>query len=324
MKFLVSSILRHIEDENFGGKLGIYDWDKNTLEWDTKNTFPLPFCARSDNPRGGLRGYKSILKVKDETVVVNNDSLIFFNKEMKVNKILSHPAWTTLHSLTKDKKYMYLVSSGSDTYSKIDKNYTIQVIEPLADENIHNQLNKYLLKRGRKRNPYNPEKDYRERLEEDTLHINYVVPVSENRLLGFFNSLNMFIQLEPTFEILWAPSLEGDVMVNMPIDYPGLNCPHDIYEIEPNIVLINSSRAQRVYTFNLLTKELSLFFQADHKLEWLRGLEVINNHIFIGTGRGTILEIDYLTKKLITEKEIFRPFENREDMPYSIFGIAKV
>jgi hypothetical protein len=53
LKLVVSSVLREIEDEKQGGLLGIYNWDTLELEWVSKSIFPLPYCARCSNPRGG-------------------------------------------------------------------------------------------------------------------------------------------------------------------------------------------------------------------------------------------------------------------------------
>lgn len=318
--FFVSSILRHSEEEKEGGKLCLFDWDNNKIKWETTNQFPLPFCGRSANPRGGLRGWRGITNFKNDILVANNDSIVCYDANMNINKIISHPSWAQLHSLFVKDQYVYVSSTGSDTYSKMDSNYNIEVFEPLSL--IQEQLLPYLKVRGRNRKPYNNKKDYREEWEENTLHLNYVVPIKD-KIFGFFNSLNMFVQLEPTFEILYAPPLEGDILVNMPIDYFGLNCPHDILEIEENKLLINSSRSQRIYLFDLTTKQLELFYQADHSLEWLRGMEIEEDHIFVGTGRGSVLEINYNTRQLVTEKQVFQDYQNNKEFPYSIFSILK-
>ena len=102
------------------------------------------------------------------------------------------------------------------------------------------------------------------------------------------------------------------------LDIGKLKCPHDLVIESPNTLLINSSGSQELYRFHLDTKELELVYSLnDQQLQWNRGLLLKKDSVFIGTGNGTVLEVDLISRKLVKQERVIPD----DIWPSSIFGI---
>lgn len=281
--------------------------------------FPTAFCARNGNPRGGTRGWRGLEfqpDIHNGIIAANNDSLVYFDYDLNLQKIVTHPSFGNLHGLFYDEtqKNLIITSTLNDTYSIYDDN-SIKVIEPLQRKDIYNLAKDWLKIRTRDRKPYDVMRDYREEWIEDVLHLNYVIHTKE-RDLALFNSMNLLVQLYPEPEILWSAPIEKGLL-EISRDEAGLECPHDLVIETDNTILINSSARQELYRFYLKEKKIELIYKINEEnLEWNRGLFLTIGSLFIGTGSGIILEIDRQTMK---EKQRFQAFNT--ERPCSTFGI---
>ena len=329
MYIYVTGSIRNTQDPRHHGRLIKIDWNTGEIIAELNEVFPTPFCARNSNPRGGTRGWRGIIHDSDGyfkgLIVANNDSLVYFDYNLNLKRVVTHPAFGNIHGLYSESlEPIYIASTLSDIYCCMSWD-AIYPCEPLASLEVYQMIKEWLKIRTRDRQPFNPKKDYREEWIESTLHLNYVLPIHARKygespkLIALFNSMNLLVQLQPKPEILWSAPLELG-QLEAPLDMPGLQCPHDLVLLPDGDLLINSSARQELYRFNLNTKELKLVWKTNDKsLAWNRGLALMPNkkHVLIGTGSGAILEVDIATGKEIKQLQVF---ENKE-FPCSIFGI---
>jgi hypothetical protein len=318
----ISAVKRNEIDKNKHGGLAIVDVGSWQVKYLTDTVWPMSYCARNSNPRGGTRGWRGLACWQGSLVAANNDSLVFFDPTLtKVRKIISHPSFSSIHGISVKDDCMYVTSTSSDTYAIVDNNHNVEVKDIFGDEQVVNLIRPWLTARGRELNKFSPTRDYREEWFEDIIHLNYVVPGQHGKVYSLFNSMNMLVQIEPTLEILWAPAPVTGSFTNDPQPtIPSLSCPHDIFEYSPGNLLINSSGLHALHAFDVSKKELKLVWSGNEDgHSWLRGIQVIGNLAYIGTTDGVLLEIDLTTG---VKKRELNIFDTSTDLKQAIFSVC--
>lgn len=313
----VTGTVRNIEDPYLHGNIAKVDWDSGEVLILKDRVFPAAFCTRNGNPRGGTRGWRGIVSDKDGGVIVaNNDSLVYFDKNLEHKQVVTHPAFGNIHGLSWIGSGLCITSTLTDTFCIYDGK-KVEVIEPLADFATHKMVKEWLKIRTRERKPFDNQRDYREEWIEDTLHLNYVAQSSTGDLIALFNSMNLLVKLSPWPEILWSAPLElGEL--EAPDDMDALMCPHDLVFDSGYTCLINSSARRTLYRFSLITKQLEhIWTNTDDSIEWNRGLSIVGDHVFIGSGDGIVIEIDLKSGQEIKRVRVFPS----DEFPCSVFGV---
>ena len=320
-KLYVSAVKRHEIDARNHGGLAIVDLDSWGIEYKTEVVYPMPFCARNSNPRGGTRGWRGIALWQDSVVIANNDSLVFFDYSLQhVKTILTHPSFASLHGICAQGANLFVASTPSDTYAVVDENHKVTVHAPLGEAAVRELVAPWMSIRGREFPVYSERKDYREEWFDDISHLNYVIPGAHGEVFALFNSLNMLIQLQPDPRVLWAPDPDPEIYALSKFELPYLASPHDLVEYCPGKLLINSSSAHALHEFDLDTKTLRCIWEGDAKTnKWLRGLQVVGDVVYIGTGTGRLLEVDLLAGELRRSLRLFSPDD--EELQYAIFSV---
>lgn len=323
MSFLyVSAIKRQEKSTSNHGGLAIVDVDSWGITYRTEEVYPLPFCARNNNPRGGTRGWRGIACWQDLVVVANNDSLVFFDPQLdKVKKIISHPSFAGLHGVEVCGDLLYVASTASDTYAVVDNRMNVSIHDPFKDNRLLGVIKPWLDIRGRAAPVFSSKRDYREKWVEDVIHLNYIT-TNSGKMYALFNSLDILIQLKPEPKILWAPPIAPGIYSDDPPPVlPYLACPHDLTEYSPGKLLINSSRMHTLHSFDTVSGELrSVWSGKEAGHHWLRGIQVIGSSAYIGTTDGVLLEVDITAGKKIRELSIF---DTSEELRYAIFSVCQ-
>lgn len=316
----VSSNVRSVTDPIKHGCLRKINWSEKEIVASVEGVFPLHFCARSDNPRGGIRGWRGILVGEDTVVAANSDALVFYDKDLiTVKKIVSHPAFGNIHGLYYFDHIIYVASTQTDLYATVDvRTMDIELFPVLEDSGVIKVIQPWLTLRGRTPKVLDIKRDYREKFFEDVSHLNYV-HVLDDRVLLFLNSMNMLLQYKPTVEVIFAPDLKFKSIG----EGTYLHCPHDIISIKhnPDLFLVSSSAIGTVYLLNIAKKTLKPIWVSPGSdvYGWIRGLDLVGNSLFIGTGVGKLIEVDIVSGTLISEMQVF---EDWEGLPHAIFGVA--
>jgi len=325
MKLFVSAGIREADfEKDAHGALAVLDLETGKKEVVYK-VFPHPFALRSENPRGGTRGYRGLTLKKNKVIVASNDSINFYDKALNYQMSITHPSFGNLHGLSHGWGDCILaVSTVNDTWSVIDlKRGSTKIYEPLDNPEVYQLLSPLLKLRGRDRKPFDSTHDYRERHIEDVLHFNTLIQVGCN-VYGMFNSIHTVIQFYPKPKIIWAPPLEWkDFIPAWGQDkYQGLGIksPHDLIPWRGRL-LINSSGDQRLVALDPQTGELETIYNLSIKNRegWTRGLDVIEDTALVGDGDGGVSFIDLRKRALLERRQIFDPVENKE---CAIYGVA--
>jgi hypothetical protein len=324
MLVFATSIIRRTDFTKDHGAWTVWDWDNEKEVFQEARTFPKPFCYRNDNERGGARGWKGLVIRDNEIVIANNDCLVFYDLCLNLKSVVTHPSFSGLHSIYEMEGGLLIASTVSDLYARYyDETKELHFFDPMTDPRIEELVRPYLQIRGRTHRKYNPQFDYRPEWREPVVHLNYIRDIGD-RTIAFFNSMNMMLEIGPTPKILYAPPLTEKYITDMPLEYAGLNCPHDLTVETEDTVLINSSRAQELYRYNFKKRRLSRIWRGERRMEWTRGLDVIRDgkSALIGTGRGTIVEVDLRTGKTVKEVEVLPPLNGDQSLPHSLFSVV--
>jgi len=292
------------------------------IDWKQKKVLkkvPVPNPMFSElGERGGRRGGRGICFWKDEVVVANYDSLIFYDEALNFKRRISHPLFCALHEICSSQEGIWVTSTGNEGLYLLDPKTGNLLYEWFAtEENILTkrplEVPKHIIDRS---------KDYRSTLisGQDTLtHLN-CVSVYDDAVYVTLSRQSAIVQLRPELKIIvYCPSMEN---------------PHNGLRLNGGKFIINDTWNQCVRLFSddgIEVKNIDLkkfhikILRQTSRLKgllkvakpgWLRGLAVIDDkRILAGTSPASIVQIDVEAEKMIGYMQLSK------DIRHSIHGL---
>lgn len=270
-----------------------------------RGTTPLPFCGRNDNPRGGTRGWRGLLRAsRDELVACHYDGFVHLSPDLEdVDKIVTHPLLANLHGMTQDDEgTMWAANTRTDSVAEYTPSGGLRIRSVYDWPGVAAALDEAVAPWSIAHRRLDPRRDYREVWEDDLLHLNYVVRTSTGRLVALLAKIDCVLQLEPGVKVLHLRSADitGTVMRDgAALDgREGLSAPHDLVEWRPDELLVSSSAGRALYSLDCRTGTLEFVWRSERvDRAWHRGLAVSDDVAYIGTGVGSIVTVDLVGRR---------------------------
>jgi outer membrane protein assembly factor BamB len=329
VKLYASSIARGSNVPRDTGSLACVDLETGeTLG--RRGTTPLPICRVDANPRGGTRGWRGLVVDGEEVVVCNYDSFVYLSADLtKVRKVVTHPFLANLHGLYRCplSGSLLAASTRNDAVVDIDPASELTIRHTWDWDGVHKAV-RAVHGEYAESPALSTEIDYRDEWQDDVLHLNYVRRLSSGRLVALLGRLDTVVELEPDPHVIHVrPTFdyaEHLARLGTGVDNgPGPSAPHDIVELETDVVLFNSSKTGVLYTLDCVDGTLTEIWRApDTGRGWQRGLAVSDEGIaYVGTGVGDILQINLKTGEQVGE---FTVFPRTSELRQAIFAIQLV
>lgn len=314
MQVFFSTVVRATPVEK-GGELIQLDWDRKTV------LSRIPIAPKNPkiidpNPRENSRGGRGIVMLNDEIFVASYHTLEGYNSRLEPTRNITNGLLVGLHEVCKDERGNFWVASTAiDAAIKIDSK-TGEALDtrwPREDpvfSKVFNLTPLHIDKRADNRTRFLE----RSHLENPShLHLNAVVCWKGN-VYTLFNRFGAVVNLSESRVILRDDSIQG--------------C-HNLVITKDGIVIINSTRGRKIvfYTlrngkkireitllnykwvrntlrryspnfFQKMLRKFKLFSSVAHPI-FIRGLDLADNHIFVGISPATILCVNYQTGELV-------------------------
>ena len=300
-----------------GGEFLLLDWKTKTIE--AKDClYPTNPGIVDPNPRGNARGGRGIEVIGDEVVVATYHTLKIYDRKLHHKRDISHPLMAALHEICADGKNKIAVSSTAlDAVLVIDLGSEKLVREywPREMPNLQRRLG--LTPKQIDKQADNRTKFLIPGLSKNLspLHLN-AVAVRQGEMYALFNSLGVIVNLDRDEVIIQDKALRHG---------------HSLLFLEDGTVMVNDTLRRNVHTYNLQTGALKnvinltdfnrvkslvykhqigylakgllkkLFFRqlSVPRPVFVRGLDRLDNLLFVGISPASILCIDLTSGKLV-------------------------
>lgn len=116
MHVFVTTVVRGAALEQ-GGSIIRIDWDRQVVE----RTVPVPCpVEREAGPRGARRGGRGICRWGDSIVVANYDTLYFYDRDLNLQRQISHRLFCGLHEVCAAAEGIWVSSTGVEGILLVD------------------------------------------------------------------------------------------------------------------------------------------------------------------------------------------------------------
>lgn len=326
MRAYLTSTIRSSRSPTAHGALALCDLDSGKIICQ-RGMFPTPFCARNPNPRGGSRGWRGLVRTEVSVIAANNDGIVYWDPDLEqVSKIVTHPWLANVHGLSVDGSNLLVASTLNDAWAIVSAQGDFQFTSILGPMSPAREIAERQGAVQYGRELLQADHDYREVWLDDVCHLNYVQRLSTGRLVAFIARFDAVIEIEPEPQVIWAPR-EGSGYIAAVRDgksfdrRSGLSAPHDMFELEPDVVAINSSAGRSLHILDCGTGALDELW-ASGRLDraWHRGLAVDDGLAYIGTGRGSVIVVDLDAGKEIDEIPLLAAAD--PDQAHAVFSVV--
>lgn len=231
MRVFLSTVVRGAPVKQ-GGELIALDWARKTVLGRVP-IYPVNPAIDDPNTRGGGRGGRGIVLLRDELFVASYHSLHGFDYNLKPTRTLTHHQFAGLHELKLVKDGIWVSSTPLGTVLKVDfQGNVLQEWWAHDDPVVRERFSPAPLL-------VDKQKDNRLAYLEDfsKLHLNNV-EVHDGKVYVCFNNHGAVLRLFPTTIVAHDPALKG--------------C-HNGLVTEDDEILINDSHHHTVIVFDLHT-----------------------------------------------------------------------
>jgi hypothetical protein len=348
MRVFFSTIVRGAPAEQ-AGELVRLDWDTKTVEKRVP-IFPTnPSFEHDPNPRGGTRGARGVEFMGDEVIVASYHTLKVFDRQLGHRRDITHPLMADIHEIrASGENRLWVTSTRIDAAFEVDLESGLLTREFWPREMPGFQkalgltpleIDKQADNRGRFL-----ERKYLE--HPGHLHLNTVAEW-QDEVYGLFYSFAAIANLDRDEVALHDPALKGGH--NLIILEDGTTFVNDtlghrvrVYDLRTKrlIKVINLSDfpwVKDVVKYNIATS--SRFARAlirrrriSRYVKWLidrfkmrrfvnawplfiRGLDMVGDHLFIGLSPASILRVDWRRGDLVDA------FNYAKDAEATIHGV---
>jgi hypothetical protein len=319
MKIFFGTVIRNAPVRK-GGELVKLDWQNKKIEAKV-SIFPSnPSVDFDPNPRGNTRGCRGIKILADRLIVANYHTLQIYNLQLCHQNDITHKLMVGLHEtyLSEENK-IWLSSTAIDAaleydietrkltnqfwpreFSEFQKQLNIETLD--IEKNVDQRANLKLM--GDEHTKH-----------RSHLHLNAIAQWN-GETFALFNSFGIIANLNKRTIVIKDPALRGGH--NLLILNDGTAIANDT--IGRTIRFYNLSTSKLIQVIELLNfswvqswkkkanfqnqvkrslKKLGLFKSALARPLFLRGLDLVEDLIFVGISPASILCINWQTKKLI-------------------------
>jgi hypothetical protein len=301
---------------NQAGELVRLDWENKKV---LNRVFVGPKSLEIDdpNPRGNSRGGRGVVVVGGKIYAASYCELQVYDQDFNLLRIISHPLMAGLHEIYKlNEQQLWITSTSLDCALLIDL-VTDKVIKSFWPREIRTYQDRWNLTPQ----PLDKQADNRlkhigvkENKDPNHTHFN-AVSVWNDEVFGLLNRFGAVINLSTEKVLIEDKNIWG--------------C-HNLQFSKDGVIFINDTRNQGVHIFdskgnfvkriNLLpfhpigkkvklykkTAPLRVFLENKKIIKhgtvmpfFVRGLDLVGDHLFIGISPAAILCIDWRSEKLI-------------------------
>ncbi|MAS36370.1 MAG: hypothetical protein CL610_20360 [Anaerolineaceae bacterium] len=316
MHVYFSTVFRYAPPDQ-SGEFICLNWDTKTVEQRVPvllDNFPVD----DPNPRGNSRGGRGIALINNQIFASTYHSLKVFDRDLNFVRNISHPLMSGLHEVhAHDDKHIWVTSTSIDAVLLINVETGEAVrtywprempelqkhwgLEPLAIDKEADNRNLFLAEHHGKHPSH--------------LHLN-AVTTWRGEVYAFFRRFGAIVNLDTGEVLIEEPQLRGGH--NLIIRDDGLTFINDtkghgvyVYDL-PRRKLVRRINLLPFHPIGLYTRFYDFSMPARHFLRkhnlynplvanpfFVRGMDLVNNCLFIGLSPASILHLDWEQGKLI-------------------------
>ena len=341
MKIFFGIVIRTAK-VNKSGRLVKVDWIKHNIEKDILIFPKNPNTQDDPNPSGGTRGCRGIGFTNDKVIVANYHSLEVFDMDLNHKRTISHPLMACLHEIfVEHNQYIWVSSTMIDAALKYDlsSGQLIQEFWPRDMKNIQFRLNLKPTKIDQAEdNRYIYREFFNNKNASDFSHLHLnAVSVYNSEVFALFNEKGVIANLSRDEILIQDNSIkschnliirQGKAFVNdtigkrvmiydvkkqaliKEIDLMGFK---EILELQATAMLKYNFKPKQILKNLLVKAKLKRKTKAD--IIFIRGMDMINEDLFIGISPASIVHINW-------EKEmLYDLFTYSLDPKYAVHGL---
>jgi hypothetical protein len=313
------------------GELIKLHWPSKTI---LKKTLITPHRIANDpNPRGNTRGGRGIHLLNDQIIVASYDTLTLFDPDLNQQGELSHFLMAGLHEICPSSdKSLWITSTDIDAVLEYDMASRSMVCEYWPREMPHLQEALSLYPRQINKQADNRLLYLESRPAEDThLHLNACY-WWQGEMYALFNTYGVVANLSRDEVVIQDPTLKGS---------------HNLMIIDDGTIFINDSWGRTIRLYDIYTRQQKRLIDLTH-FKWVRnlarkhylgyaaksvrkvlrmgripaarpifvrGLDVVDEYVFVGISPVAILQINWRTETLVDT------FHYTTDVHHSVHGL---
>ena len=313
------------------GELIKLDWPSKTI---LKKTLIAPHGITKDpNPRGNTRGGRGIHLLNDQIIVASYDTLVIFDQDFNLQGEFSHSLMVGLHEFcpSSDNK-LWMTSTDIDAILEYDIVSRAMIGNYWPREMPHLQKALRLHPRQINKQADNRLLYLEGRPAEDThLHLNACY-WWQGDMYALFNAYGVVANLSRDAVWIQDPTLKGS---------------HNLMIIDDGTLFINDSWGRTIRLYDMHTRQQKqsidltqfkwvrnlarryyLGYTAKNVLKilrmgripvarpiFVRGLDVVDEHVFVGISPVAILQINWRTGTLVDT------FQYTTDVHHAVHGL---
>ena len=334
MRIYFGTVIRNAP-VNLGGELVALDWTTKSVLHRVPVRPEAPDLSHDANPRGNGRGCRGVILSRNFVIAANYHSLLFFDRDLAPQKILSHKMMAGLHEICPGAdNTIWVTSTALDCLLQFDleSGDLRRSYSPREMPELQQQL---------KLQPFvvdwhadNRERYLNRNINEDSSHLHLnAVARWRGDVYGLFNKFGVIANLSAGEVVIQDESLRG--AHNLHINEQGVAISNDTLgrgvvlfdlankKIIDRIEILKfewvralMSRAQRSVRVRSALARLKLLGTAPGRSLFVRGLAVDNSRLFIGMSPGSIIEIDLHSRELVDA------YQYSSDINHCVHGLC--
>lgn len=316
MQIFFGTIVRTAPIEQ-GGRLFKLDWDSKTIIAETAIVPSEPRMQDDPNARGNMRGCKGIQIIGDSIIAADYHTLNFYNRELQLQRKLSHGLMVGLHETQALDSGIWVSSTSIDAALKFDMHSgdLLEQFWPREMPEYQQALNIEPLEIDKSVDNRQAFLDSASFRGSSHLHLNAVCEF-RGEVYALFHAQGVVANLTRRSIVIQDDLLRH--AHNLIIEEPGVAFINDTQRTVVRQYDLRSGQQIRAYNIKKMPgikpllwrtaltalKETGLSFMSKHSKAtarplYLRGLAITADYIFAGFSPATIVCIDRHSGKLV-------------------------